>query len=1096
MASSQNNKADIRESLRAAIEHLEHVLPGQFPLEDFVHHNTLHGYQHMEFPDALAATHEKTGIYGYLPEDEFRKLFKLGRITRKELAQVISDDSQLDAGDTIFSINDRIVSKLDVVLCGLVYPVKMLTACQLNWQIEELDVLQHFQEDVSDENREAVMQSSKYDTESEVISDLWSSCLGVLGLEHFILHPEDLMDLSPVQAESIMATYTESTEADDSEKSKVIQHMIRDAEALLRMLFKRVGNDLTFRGVLKSITGVDIMDSIRPVLVRHLSNFMDQGVAAWHNQDRVEGFFASWKHSASKDLAWSFDDVSDWPDVLGAIPEDPLDAVISELKLMGIPENRWDDYLQQLALELPGWSGMFMWRQQRPEYKGLEARIDMTDYLAVRLVLERMFAQQLCRQTWNIAPNLYLLQWYFRANKAEFLVRYALFNLRLPEYIVSRAHLMVRRHGQNAPDIGEWRYLAQIIWTWRQSSVADSAKGHSVYRSGWRLFRMAQHLGLSGDVVRKLSVEQVESILHCIDQLTPDKTGFLWLQAYENHYRDRLFNAVQANHGRGRWKMRAKRPDAQVVFCMDDREEGLRRHLEEHNPSIETLGAAGFFGVAINWKALDDKVTSALCPVVVSPSHEVHEIADDGSVNIKELHDSRRSLRLGLKNFLFNDTRHRLLLSTVGTILVAPVMLISLIGKVFIPLKAFKVVRRLRYAFEPEVPTSLLITAKDDGSEATPDNNRIGFTDVEQADRVQNFLRTIGLASGFSPLVVMMGHGSSSQNNPHLAAYDCGACSGKHGGPNARAFAAIANRPEIRALLRERGLDIPDDTWFLGALHNTCDETYEWYDLDKAPDDFAPAIVKLQDDLEYAGLCSAHERCRKFASAPDHPDYKKALKHIRERMADFSQARPELGHATNAAAFIGRRSLSQGAFFDRRVFLISYDPSIDPDGAIIENILLNAGPVGAGINLEYYFSTVNNNQYGCSSKITHNINGMFGVMEGTESDLRTGLPKQMIEVHEGMRLQVLVEARIGTLTEIYQRQPALQELVGNGWLLLSAKDPDSAEIHCFDPSQGWVLWHGETSPLDTVEQSMDWYDGHMEPLSPALIRQPVEAAHV
>jgi uncharacterized protein YbcC (UPF0753/DUF2309 family) len=38
---------------------------------------------------------------------------------------------------------------------------------------------------------------------------------------------------------------------------------------------------------------------------------------------------------------------------------------------------------------------------------------------------------------------------------------------------------------------------------------------------------------------------------------------------------------------------------------------------------------------------------------------------------------------------------------------------------------------------------------------------------------------------------------------------------------------------------------------------------------------------------------------------------------------------PELGHATVAAAFVGRRTMSRGAFFDRRVFLISYDPLPD-----------------------------------------------------------------------------------------------------------------------------------------------------------------------
>ena len=116
-------------------------------------------------------------------------------------------------------------------------------------------------------------------------------------------------------------------------------------------------------------------------------------------------------------------------------------------------------------------------------------------------------------------------------------------------------------------------------------------------------------------------------------------------------------------------------------------------------------------------------------------------------------------------------------------------------------------------------------------------------------------------------------------------------------------------------------------------------------------------------------------------------------------------------------------------------------------------------------------------------------------MEGASSDLRTGLPRQMIEIHEAMRLQVIVEAKIDLLTEIYMRHPPLQELVGNGWLLLSAKDPDSERIDIFDPNKGWVRWTGQVMPLPTVERSEDWYQGKMEPLTPVLLQQPEVANH-
>jgi uncharacterized protein YbcC (UPF0753/DUF2309 family) len=210
------------------------------------------------------------------------------------------------------------------------------------------------------------------------------------------------------------------------------------------------------------------------------------------------------------------------------------------------------------------------------------------------------------------------------------------------------------------------------------------------------------------------------------------------------------------------------------------------------------------------------------------------------------------------------------------------------------------------------------------------------------------------------------------------------------------------------------------------------------------------------------------------------------LRHVQGRAEDLSQARPELGHATNAAAFIGRRDMSRGLFLDRRVFLISYDPTQDEDGRIVEAILLAAGPVGAGISLEYYFSTVDNARFGCGSKVTHNLTGAFGVMEGGESDLRTGLPQQMVEIHEPMRLLVVVEQQTARLAEILARQPALQELVGHAWIILAAQDPSTGALARYCPRRGWLPWAGR-AVLPQVARSRDWFAGEAGPLPPALL---------
>ncbi|MGD8785098.1 MAG: Na-translocating system protein MpsB, partial [Thioalkalispiraceae bacterium] len=526
--------------------------------------------------------------------------------------------------------------------------------------------------------------------------------------------------------------------------------------------------------------------------------------------------------------------------------------------------------------------------------------------------------------------------------------------------------------------------------------------------------------------------------------------------------------------------------------CMDDREEGFRRHLETINPDIETFGAAGFFAVAMDWKGLDDEQLTPLCPIVVTPAHAVHEVPQAGQEKTHQKHKQRRNIRIALRQTFLNYTRRNFLSNLLLISHSAPFGLLSLLGKSFVPGSWAKLYNLFRRLVDKQVATELLIHAKT-AKPAESHELQLGFTYEEMANRVAGFLHTIGLVKNFSSLIILMGHGSSSLNNPHLAAYDCGACSGRHGGPNARAFANMANRPQVRKLLAEQGIEIPDSSWFIGAEHNTGNEDILWFDRELIPYQHNVNLAKVQMQLSEAQRHSAHERSRRFASTPDKISHDKAYQHVVTRGVDFSQARPELGHATNAAAIIGRRNISQGVFFDRRTFLISYDPSIDPEGRVLENILLNAGPVGAGINLEYYFSTVNNDGYGCGSKITHNIIGNFGILDGTRSDLRTGLPTQMIEIHEAMRLQVVVESKVDIVTEIYNRQPVLQELIGNGWLLVSVKDYEQATIHIFDPVDGFIEWQSTAAQLPTIEKSIEWYQGYSGPRTPALLSKPGRA---
>ena len=207
------------------------------------------------------------------------------------------------------------------------------------------------------------------------------------------------------------------------------------------------------------------------------------------------------------------------------------------------------------------------------------------------------------------------------------------------------------------------------------------------------------------------------------------------------------------------------------MFCIDDREEGFRRHLEELNPDLETLGAAGFFGVAMNWRGLDDHTVTPLCPVVVTPAHEVREVPRPGT-DRQHLHRNQRRHQRSRLGALYQEIRRNLLSSAPLIAALAPGVLPILAGKVFAPFRQGQLAEALDARWVPDAPTEAAINAANPDLPATPEQPRLGFTDAEQVDRVAALLRNIGLTTQFAPLVILMGHGSMSQNNPHLGAYD------------------------------------------------------------------------------------------------------------------------------------------------------------------------------------------------------------------------------------------------------------------------------------------------------------------------------------
>jgi uncharacterized protein len=620
-----------------------------------------------------------------------------------------------------------------------------------------------------------------------------------------------------------------------------------------------------------------------------------------------------------------------------------------------------------------------------------------------------------------------------------------------------------------------------------QESPLKTQEKRRLSRSA-RIYDAARVLRLSAGEINRLSESEWSAFVNEVKAFNGLERRRILHLAYERwHEREILRGLASHRKYRGLFDQKG-RPPAQVFFCLDEREESMRRALEETDPRVETYSAAGYFGVAVDYKGIDDPHGAALCPVVIKPEHAVVERPKpEDSALLETRRWRRRILGLLMRNsFVSSKTLLRGWLSTSALGLLSAV---PLIGHLLAPRRYALLRDWLNREFLPEPRTELTLMRNTKRSQSAVAGLLTGFAPQEKTERVASVLRPAGLVRGFARMVVILGHGSTSLNNPHESAHDCGACGGRRGGPNARLFAAMANRLEVRERLREDGIDIPEDTWFVGGYHDTCSDDVELFDLDSVPATHQPDLESIRNSLDQARAQNALERARRFESSRPDVDAAQSLRHVEERSEHLAQPRPEYGHCTNSVCIIGRRSLTRGLFLDRRAFLVSYDASQDPDDHSISALLAAAVPVCAGISLEYYFSFVDNDRYGCGTKLPHNVTGLLGVMDGHASDLRTGLPWQMVEIHEPLRILFVIETTPNRLDKVINASASLMQLVENRWIRLATIDPVSGRVHVRRDS-AFEEFHEALERLPVALSSPEWFAGKLQHLPMAWIQAP------
>lgn len=1016
------DKASIdADELGRLIEHAAHLLPAQGPIAVFVHHNTLHAFEDVPFAEGVKEGARVFVGEPYLSEDRYRELLVQGRIRLDDLSAVLKEDLRLEGDAPLGSFGTRFDLRLAMLRRALREP----PTSSMRWLAAESDALRQF----SDQTPPEVRQRALTETRHWAMRDLRDA-------------RRPAGDACERAVREIVAALMESFGTssidawDDATWESFYLHL------LWRICRRGVQgaesppaappSSPRPRDALHEATKVDSDRLVDEVLQRFCAAFLDQGMAHWTLPCRDEGFFrafcALYRGGGGPPDRW----LRGLRAELARLEESglgPLGSIRESLETLGIGAHERDEFLSATLLALRGWAGMIWQTETRGDRVAKKSPPgSLIEYLAIRLILERL----------------------------------------------ALTHVALRALHYDGPLCGL-----------RQAARSRTVEGNATTseRRAFLVFQLAQVLGWMPADLYRLTGREWSVCVAEIERFSSVERRRVYHLAYERRYRVQVLDAISVQ-ARGK-PARVSAPRFQIVCCIDDREESLRRHLEEVEPECETFGAAGFFSAAMYYRGAADAHFTPLCPIVMRPRHWVDEVA---AYTFDESHRRRirtrrllgaaaRRLHLGSRTFA---------IGAVLAALIGPLASLPLIARVLFPRLTARLRRMATQVIRPPRATQLRLERAADADRG-PAEGQLGFTVAEMADVVGRLLQDIGLTAEFARVVVIAGHGSASLNNPHESAYNCGACAGARGGPNARAFAQMANDARVRDLLASRDILLPPHVVFVGAFHDTCNDSVTYFDLDRLPPSHFADFDRARQAIEQARERNAHERCRRFESAPLDLSTEAALRHVEARAEDLAQTRPEYNHATNAVCIVGRRARNRGLFLDRRAFLTSYDPDRDDDRrSVLTRILQAVVPVCAGISLEYYFSCVDPVCWGCSTKLPHNVTSLLGVMDGAASDLRTGLSSQMTEIHEPLRLVLLVESTPDALSKIMEANPLIASLCRHDWVQTATLDPNSSQIHVLHDGR-FELYRPETDSLPRVAGSIDWYRGWRDHLGFAIV---------
>lgn len=855
--------------------------------------------------------------------------------------------------------------------------------------------------------------------------------------------------------------------------------------------------------------GTQIASTLDDLLIKSCLDFFDEGQSVWQAPGRERGFYRAWKEVARRNLRL----LMHGPDVprLLASDEEPEAVIAHALMQLAVPEDAWQAYILHELTHLHGWAGFIRFRSQAKHYHWADRYpADLTDFLAVRMVTGLALLQELVRRD-RCPGDAGAIRQFVEGAPFESYLRLEFYGGTILPGWAQRAEVALGRGRRGG-------YRDMVL-----KYVEDKGR-HEAVRQARLLRNLARRVGSTAEAgLAALSPGDLARLIEVLRGWERQE-GYAWLRAMEAHYIDELIRKVripETIEGERRpfaqaffcIDVRSERLRRHLEALGDYKTFGIAGFfgvpigfLEYGNGSEQPLCPA-----VMSPKSLVIEIPAELDleeePLYGALSHVFHDMKESVLAPFVAVEAAGLLFSMGLISktvwpVLYHDLYRRLHGKRPLTRLLIDKLSTEQADSIVRAVQRGMIVRALhkelglgrhsvtdddirelrelalcntqdspsltsRLGLTPETGAAFIEKLRTvyrvDRHEAALQMERLarlGFTLEEQAQYVYTALRSTGLTRNISRFVLMIGHESMTRNNPYESALDCGAAGGAHGLPNARVICAMANKPAVRLRLRELGISIPDDTWFVPGAHNTTTDEITLHDLDLLPTRHLLYLERLQNGLAAATKRTAAERMSTLdVSKKGTRDPASAAARALRQANDWSQVRPEWGLSRNLYGIIGGRHLTEGVDLEGRAFLMSYDYRLDPEGRFLENILSAPVVVGEWINLEHYFSTVDPHHFGSGSKAYHNVAGRFGVMTGNQSDLRTGLPLQTLYMdgtpyHEPLRLISLIEAPAPLVLDVVGRVPKVKSLVTGGWLRVIILDPE-------DDYKALVLEEGE-----------------------------------